>query len=200
MVRQGSAEKEQWSGSLLQRVLLALLLEQPLHGYVLATMLERRLGPAWSFSRQGVYEALKRLEHEDLVSCSSSANKQTRGRRHRQEVYAPTSRAEATLAAWMQSPVRMEPQRVELHARIAMSREADAPQLLRALDAYERDCKDRLRETADAEVRMGSWRALTLNVALGAVIDGLQAELQWIVRTRREIEDFVATCSAGTAR
>jgi hypothetical protein len=94
----------------------------------------------------------------------------------------------------------MEPQRVELHARIAMSREADAPQLLRALDAYERDCKDRLRETADAEVRMGSWRALTLNVALGAVIDGLQAELQWIVRTRREIEDFVATCSAGTAR
>ena len=119
---QAAVSKEHLSGSPLQGVLLALLLgeEQPLHGYRLTTLVERRLGPAWGITRQNVYAALDRLEDDRLV-CSSWRN----GRR--QKVYSATCRAEAALAAWMESPLSREPIRAELQARIAMSRRQDSP-------------------------------------------------------------------------
>jgi hypothetical protein len=73
----------------------------------------------------------------------------------------------------------------------------DAPRLLRALDAYERDCFEMLRETSEAEVPMGSWTGLTMNLTRLAVDESLQAELTWVTLARRWIEDFVAEHSIG---
>jgi DNA-binding PadR family transcriptional regulator len=192
-----STGTEQLSGSPLQGVLLALLLgeqEQPLHGYMLTTLVERRLGPAWGVTRQSVYGALNRLEQEGLVS-SAWKTATVRGEGHGQRVYVATDRAEAALSAWMQSPVCREPVRVELQAKIVISRVQDAPQLLRALDAYERQCFEMLRETNEAEVPMGSWAGLALNLTRMAVDEGLQAELRWIATARRWIKEFLAETS-----
>ena len=189
-----TAGREQLSGSPLQGVLLALLLgehEQPLHGYMLTTLAERRLGPAWGVTRQSVYGALNRLEEEGLVSSAWKAAAD-RGSGHRQRVYAATDRAEAVLTDWIRSPASKEPVRVELQAKIAMSRTCDAPELLSALDAYERECFEMLRQTTEAEVPMSSWAGLAMNLTRVAVDEGIQAELRWVTLARRWIEDFLA--------
>lgn len=190
--------REQLSGSPLQGVLLALLLgeqEQALHGYMLTTLVERRLGPAWGVTRQSVYGALNRLEEEGLVS-SAWRTATVRGGGHGQRVYTATDRAETALAEWMRSPASKEPVRVELQAKIAMSRTCDAPQLLSALDAYERECFEMLRQTNDAEIPMGSWAGLTMNLARAGVDESIQAELRWVTIARRWIEDFLAEHAA----
>lgn len=187
-----SVGRDYLSGSPLQGVLLALLLgeqEQALHGYMLTTLVERRLGPAWGVTRQSVYGALNRLEEGGLVS---SAWKTASARGHGQRVYAATDRAETVLSRWLHSPVTKEPVRVELQAKIAMSRARDAPQLLSALDAYERECFELLRQTNEAEVPMGSWAGLALNLTRMAVDESLQAELHWIAIARTWIRDFLA--------
>jgi DNA-binding PadR family transcriptional regulator len=198
-----SAGKEQLSGSPLQGVLLAVLLgeqEQPLHGYMLTTLVERRLGPAWGVTRQSVYGALDRLEDRELVSSAWRTATVRGGRGHSQKVYFATARAETALAAWMESPVSRKPVRVELQARIALSRVQDAPQLLRALDAYERDCFEMLRKSNAAEVPMGSWVGLAMNLTRMAVDESLQAELRWIATARRWITDFLAESSGEPVR
>jgi DNA-binding PadR family transcriptional regulator len=194
--------KEQLSGSPLQGALLALLLgeqEQALHGYMLTTLVERRLGPAWGVTRQSVYGALNRLEEGGLVS-STWKTASVRRAGHGQRVYAATERAEAALSEWMHSPVSKQPVRVELQAKIAMSRPCDAPQLLNALEAYERECLEVLRQTNEAEVPMGSWAGLAINLTRVGVDESIQAELRWITLARRWIEDFQAEHATDPAR
>jgi DNA-binding PadR family transcriptional regulator len=185
-------EKKPANGSPLRGALLALLVsegEQPLGGYRLGTLVERRLGPAWRVTRQSVYGTLDRLEEDGLVSSSW---KETNARGSEgQRVYSATERADAAVAAWMETPVGKEPMRVELQAKIAMSSAAHAPQLLRALDGYERDCFEMLRKTEQAEVPLGSWTGLAMNLTRMAVDESLQAELRWIALARRWIVEFV---------
>lgn len=199
---EATAGNEHLSGSPLQGMLLALLIEQeqPLHGYKLATLLERRVGPAWGLTRQSVYSALKRLEDRKLIFTLGKPATRHDGTGHGQRRYLAGGEAEAAFAAWMESPISREPTRVELQARIAVSRAQDAPLLLRALDVYERDCFALLRETKEAEVPMGSWAGLALNLTRIAVDESLQAELQWIAKARRWIKEFITETPSVTAR
>jgi DNA-binding PadR family transcriptional regulator len=194
-------EKKQVGGSPLRGALLALLVsegEQPLGGYRLGTLVERRLGPAWRVTRQSVYGTLDRLEEDGLVSSSL---KEATGRvGDGQRVYSATERAEAAVATWMETPVSKEPMRAELQAKIAMSSPRHAPQLLRALDDYERDCFAMLQKTQEAEVPMSSWAGLAMNLTRTAVDESLQAELRWIVTARRWIAEFLANESTGRMR
>ena len=194
-------EKKQVGGSPLRGALLALLVsegDQPLGGYRLGTLVERRLGPAWRVTRQSVYGTLDRLEEDGLVSSSI---KEATGRvGDGQRVYLATERAESVVAAWMETPVGKEPMRAELQAKIAMSSARHAPQLLSALDDYERDCFAMLHKTQEAEVPMGSLAGLAMNLTRMAVDESLQAELRWIVMARRWIAEFVANESTGRMR
>ena len=191
------ADMQQSSCSPLQGVLLAIIDEtqQPLHGYKLATLAHRRLGPARDISRQSVYRALKRLEREELIE--SAGRDGSKGGR---KLYAPTAQTEAARAEWMESPLGRDPARGDIQARLAVSRVDDAPRLLRALDAYERDCFAMIRETSEAEVPMGSWKGLTLNLARKSVDVSLQAELEWIVIAREWIADFLSEIRDDASR
>jgi DNA-binding PadR family transcriptional regulator len=185
------------SGSPLRGALLALISEgeQPHGAYKLWSLVDRRLGPAWGVTRPSVYSALKGLEEDGLVSAVAK-NRGGRG----QTVYLATADAEPALAAWMEGPIGIRPVRVELQARIAMSSAKHAPQLLRALDVYERECFAMLRRTSEAEVPMGSWRGLAMNLTLSAVDEGLRAEFRWIAMARRWIGDFIAEASTKIVR
>jgi DNA-binding PadR family transcriptional regulator len=197
---QGTSDRRHASGSPLRGALLALLVNEgePLSGYRLATLVERRLGPAWRVTRQSVYGALERLVEDGLVSSAAKVTFQ--GVAEGQRVYSATDRASAALEAWMESPATREPMRVELQARIALSRAHDAPHLLRALDAYERDCFEMLRRSSETEVPMGSWVGLAMNLTRVAVDESLQADLRWIALARRWIEEFLAERSAQQGR
>jgi DNA-binding PadR family transcriptional regulator len=182
-------------GTPLSGALLAVLLERerPTHAYRLGTLLGRRLGPAWQVTPQSVYRLLERLEKNGLVSSKlETAKSPRRAGAGPQKVYAPTDRAEGALADWMQEDVSKVPVRVALQAKIAVSRVAHVPQLLKALEEYERECFEMLRETSEAEVQMSTWAGLAMNLTRVAADEHLNAELRWIVRAREWIEDFVA--------
>ena len=193
---QGTSDRRQTTGSPLRGALLALLVSEgePLSGYRLATLVERRLGPAWRVTRQSVYGALERLLEDGLVTSAAKAGFQGAG--EGQRVYSATNLAPHALETWMASTATREPLRVELQARIALSRARDAPNLLRALDAYEQDCFEMLRKSSEAEVPLGSWVGLAMNLTRAAVDESLQADLRWIALARRWIEEFVADRAA----
>jgi hypothetical protein len=50
-----------------------------------------------------------------------------------------------------------------------------------------------MQESAmEAEIVQPSWRSRMLNVTRAAVGEQLQAELRWITRARREIQEYLA--------
>jgi DNA-binding PadR family transcriptional regulator len=168
----------------LQAVVLALVGARPgLTGYKLAIAAERRLGGAWQTERRSVYKALKRIESEGLVASAPDGRGST--------TYCATERGEAALSRWMASAARVS-MRLDLPTKIAVSRAQDAPQLLRTLDEYERECFERLQAPSVANVPRGSWPAVAMNLARVALDESLQAELRWITIARRSIEDFLA--------
>lgn len=177
----------------LQGVVLALVAgrpgQAPLTGYRLATSVKRRLGPAWGGSPRSIYKALERLEQEGMLRSRRSGS---RGG----ATYTVTEAGKQALAAWMASAAR-EPMRLDLPAKIAVSRPEDAPRLLHALDAYERECFERLRSWSDVEMPPGSWAGLAMNLTRQALDEGLQAELRWVTLARRWIEDFSGQAPRG---
>lgn len=176
-------------GSPLKGVLLGLVaeLERPAHAYVLATMMARRLGPAWQVDRKGVYQMLSQLQAAKLVSSEPAPT-----RRGVLDVYFPTEHTEDALAVWMETHASKSPVREELQAKVAVSRAKDVPSLLRALDAYERECFEMLKATTEAEVATGSWSGLAMALARIAADEHMQAELRWVMTARHAIEEFMA--------
>lgn len=176
-------------GSPLKGVLLGLVseLERPAHAYVLATMMARRLGPAWQVDRKGVYQMLEQLERAKLVSRSPRTTD-----RGTLEVYSPTDQTAEALSIWMETRASKSPVREELQAKVAVARLEDASRLLRALDAYERECLKMLQATSEADVPETSWSGVVMALARVAADEHLQAELRWVMTARQTIEDFTA--------
>jgi DNA-binding PadR family transcriptional regulator len=198
-----SAHSGRAGASPLQGALLALLLDEQeleLSGYKLTTLLARRLGPAWEVHRQSVYRALDKLVVDGLVSTTERAGTVEGRARHGQRVYRATARAEAARRAWIEGATSRGPMRDELQAKIAVSRGQDAPLLLRALDAYERSCFEVLRRSGEAEVPMGSWSSVSINLARAAVDESIKGDLQWVSKARSWIEEYVAASQAGRSQ
>jgi len=192
-----AVDRKWMRGSYLKGALLALLLEsgEPAHPWRLATLLERRLGPASGIDRDVVYGMLEGLETHGLVARTTRENES--GSWRRQKVYGVTDLTERALSDWIAAPVSEEATRTELQVKIAFSRPCDAPVLLRTLDMYERQCMDRLAACEDAEVPMSSWTGLRMNVARTSTEEHLEAELRWIMRTRDWMRDYATRYGAA---
>jgi len=83
---------------------VALLMEQPAHGWGLSETLghEGEVGAIWSVARPLVYTSLRRLESEGFIKTAGIE----RGRRGPHRVnYAPTPKGRAAVTAWLQDPV-----------------------------------------------------------------------------------------------
>src|SRR5262245_21946897 len=95
------AERELGPGSW---AIVALLAEQPMHGWALIQMLkpEGEIGAVWSLPRPAVYRALEDLEHRGLIE----EGRLERGERgpHR-VIFKTTARGRRDLKAWLAQPV-----------------------------------------------------------------------------------------------
>ncbi len=170
----------------LKGALLGLLLQRPGHGYDLAQRLDRRLGPAWQITAKDLYRMLEQLERAGLVSSRRVLSDGPTGNRR---VYSPTHRAEPALTEWMNAATRMAPQRVEFQAKIAVARPQDAPRLLAALDAYERECFSLFDASAQDTPPISSFAGIAMHLSRASARLHLRAELEWIVLARRLIAE-----------
>jgi DNA-binding PadR family transcriptional regulator len=187
-----SVSKTDWmrGTSPLKGAVLGLLLERPSHGYELANRLSVRLGPAWQISPAHVYPLLDQIERAGLVRRVAQPSRGARGRYR--TVYYPTEQAPEALALWMKTAAPKEPLRVELQAKISVARVDDAPQLLALLDRYERECLELLEATIEEEPPVRSWATLLTSLSREAADVHLNAELVWVARARRRIEEYAA--------
>jgi DNA-binding PadR family transcriptional regulator len=77
VVAEAAVDRKWMRGSPLKGALLALLLEmgEPTHPWRLATLAERRLGPASRIDYGVVYRMLTALVEQDLVACTCAGMK-----------------------------------------------------------------------------------------------------------------------------
>lgn len=173
----------------LKGALLGLLLQRPGHGYDLANRLDRRLGPAWQITAKDLYRMLEQLERAGLVSSQRVFGDGPTGNRR---VYSPTARAEPALTEWMNAATRMAPVRAEFQAKIAVARAQDAPRLLAALDAYERECFALFDASGQDTPPVSSFAGIAMHLSRSSARLHLRAELEWIVLARRLIAEVAS--------
>jgi DNA-binding PadR family transcriptional regulator len=200
MARIAAAEKMRWMrgpSTPLRGALLGLLLERPGHGGALASRLSTRLGETWRVDNNDVYRLLEQLEKTGLATSRDEPKRGNRGRTHL--VYHPTEASSAALSLWIETLLPREPVRLGLQAKLSVAREQDAPRLLIALKAYERECLMLDRLLGPTELGARSWPALYLDCAREGVHAQLQSEIVWAARTRRRINEFLQHSPAQSA-
>ncbi len=171
----------------LRGALLGLLLECPGHGADLANRLVARLGETWRIDVNDVYRLLEQLEKRGLAV---SRNQQVEGRRQRtQLVYHPTWATSEALTLWMETQQPHEPVRLGWQAKLSVARPQDAPRLLRALQAHERECLRLATSVAQTRGQGRTWEAVCLDCSREAVLVQLHAEIEWAANTRRRIKE-----------
>jgi|SRR5665213_427928 len=189
-----SLEKTKWmrgASTPLRGALLGLLLERPGHGGDLANRLAARLGEAWSVDTNDVYRLLEQLERMGLASSRDEPKRSNVRRSHL--VYHPTEETSEALGVWIESRLPREPVRLGIHAKLSVTRPEDAPRLMSALRAYERECLALAHTSTPMELPSQSWAALCMSCTRDAVHVQLQAEAGWAARTRRRLNEFLGT-------
>lgn len=188
MVEGNERVRRRTAGS-LRTAVVAALVEQPAHGYDLTNRLNRRMGPVLQVDARRVYEVLEQLEKEGLA-CS--VEEQASGSPHRRRrVFSATALAREAHAGWLEEREPVPLVRADIYALIAFSRPEQAAVLLAKLEEYELDCIEMQEGSLELDVERASWRSRMLNVTRVAVVEQLQAELRWITRVRREIEEYL---------
>jgi len=184
-----TAEQTRWMrgpSAALRGALLGLLLERPGHGADLANRLIARLGETWRVDSNDVYRLLEQLESHALAV---SRNQSTRGKRQRTKlVYHPTWATAEALTLWMETLQPHEPVRLAWQAKLAVARPQDAPRLLNALHAYQRECLLLATTLSPTREQEHSWATLCMDCSREAVLAQLSAEAEWAARTRRRIK------------
>lgn len=191
-------ESERWAdwlrgGSPWKGPLLVLLREQPGHSYQLAARLTQRVGSAWKLDHNDAARVLQRAEELGLAASKWAGSKHSR---RPVLVYEPTPLTAPAIEQWMSSPLTGDPYRFEMWTRMVVSGPEHADSLLAALDVCEQRVFELLREYGTS-LPTETWADLELEVARSGVTMRLQADLQWIEQTRKQIVEF--TQQNGTA-
>lgn len=117
--------------------ILGLLAEQPMHGYQLKKVLDKRLSPLWGLTTGQIYQSLSAIERLAL------AESRTERRRHRppRRIYSITAAGTHALAAWLGRSPTHGPRTVreEIIVRMMLLDGTQQPNLERW---FERECDE----------------------------------------------------------
>jgi DNA-binding PadR family transcriptional regulator len=184
--------------------MLALLAEQPMHGYQLRQQFEQRTGGTWPLNIGQVYTTVQRLVRDGLVEpVPESADDAADVDRFRL-----TAAGRAEIADWWRTPVdRGAPARDELVIKLALAVtapdidardviQAQRTETMRALRDYTR-LKGTLPGTADGGG--ASSRDLAWSLVLDNLIFAAEAEVRWLdhVEARVSRRDGLRPASPG---
>ena len=153
--------------------LLALLVEQPRHGYELRAEFERRTGGTWPLNVGQVYTTLARLERDGAVLAGDENDA---GQRQ----YTLTDSGRAELEQWFATPVRRESRpRDELAVKLALAVTAPGVDVVDVLQTQRSDSLRALQDYTRLKAR-----AAPDDLAWLLVLDGLvfatEAEVRWL--------------------
>jgi DNA-binding PadR family transcriptional regulator len=177
-----------------KHALLGLLLDRPAYPYQLADQMRGRLGPAWRVNSGQLYQTIKGLERDGLIERVAGISPDQEGR----HVFEITHEGVAEFERFFdRTPDAARLCRRPLLVKITFAGPRRLREALAKVDAYERDCAERLAEIARLREELPAdeplLRAdhLLLRLNLSADIFQLEGELRWAAHAR-EILSWLA--------
>ncbi len=172
--------------------LLALLAEQPTHGYQLKTDFERRTGGSWALNIGQVYTTLQRLERDGLVRAEPPGGKtgpeaeaEAEGEGETQVSdrtdYRITTSGRQQLEAWFASPVVPDgPARDELTIKVLLAIAASDVDVTDVLQRQRSATLAQLQAYTRRKAQADPDRDLAWLMLLDALIFKAEAEVRWL--------------------
>lgn len=163
--------------------LLALLAEQPMHGYQLKQEFERRTGGTWPLNIGQVYTTVQRLVRDGLVEPVPQGETGP-AEDVPVERFRLTSEGEAEASAWWSRPVeRGAPARDELAIKLALAVTVPGVDVTTMIQAQRTETLRSLRDYT--RLKAGAVGAAEgTDLAWGLVLDNLvfaaEAEVRWL--------------------
>jgi DNA-binding PadR family transcriptional regulator len=189
-VRARAVEDPRSSGVWL---VLALVIEQPSHGYEISRRYERRFGSFQSMSVPRVYAALDRLRDGGMIEpIALKPVKPARKQHLMRRSYRATDAGVQAYRRWVAEQMRDDPQRPQLLARIASVGVLGIDAVLDVIDCYERECMEELRalptDSEPLERGRSSLEELTESLVIDQQRRELRARHDWAVHARQIME------------
>jgi DNA-binding PadR family transcriptional regulator len=172
--------------------LLALLAEEPTHGYQLKTAFERRTGGSWALNIGQVYTTLQRLERDGLVEIDPAAHAAAgEGERADRTDYRITAAGREQLDAWFATPVVPEgPARDELTIKVLLAIAAGHVDVAGILQRQRTATLAQLQAYTRRKAQADPEREVAWLMLLDALIFKAEAEVRWLdaceARIRRQ--------------
>jgi DNA-binding PadR family transcriptional regulator len=161
--------------NVVQEVLLALLANEPAHGYQLRAQLQLALGPLADALNGGhVYVSLNRVEKAGDVSSSRVGQ----GDRPDRKVYELTAAGRARVEQWLHDTSWPKPAPAEFHLKLVAAAAAGMADPVRLIDEQRHALLLGLREAQRAA--MSEPDASVAGLLLEGVVLRLQADLRWL--------------------
>ncbi len=161
--------------------LLALLAEEPTHGYQLKTAFERRTGGSWALNIGQVYTTLQRLERDGLVEVDATGSAPVDGERADRTDYRITAAGREQLNAWFASPVVPEgPARDELTIKVLLAVAAGDLDVDGILQRQRTATLAQLQAYTRRKAQADPERDLAWLMLLDALIFKAEAEVRWL--------------------
>ncbi len=174
-------------------LVLALLIEQPSHGYEISRRYDERFGSFAALSVPRIYAALDRLRDTGLIepivlNAAEPARKQHLMRRS----YRATPGGAEAYTRWVSERMHDDPQRPQLLARIASAGSLGLDSVLEVIERYERACVEELRalptDSEGLELGECSLEELTEFLVTDQQRRELAARREWAIHARRAVE------------
>ena len=163
--------------------LLAILSDQPAHGYGLKSTFEESTGGAWPLNVGQVYTTLARLERDGLVEPHGE------GDRSRQ-TWRITGEGESALQEWYRQPVVDDPPpRDELAIKVLLATAIESVDVTEILQSQRVATMERLQELTRHQRKADPDCELSWLLLLDALILKTKAELEWLDHCEARLAD-----------
>ena len=154
--------------------LLALLAEEPTHGYQLRTDLQRRTGGSWALNIGQVYTTLQRLERDGLIAREPAESPERRE-------YRITAVGRSELDDWFARPVvPEEPPRDELTIKVLLAVAAGDIDVTAVLQRQRAATLAQLQAYTRRKAQADPERDVQLLMLIDALIFKAEAEVRWL--------------------
>lgn len=162
----------------VRQAFVAMLDQQPMHGYQLRAEFERRTGGTWPLNVGQVYTTLARLERDGLVETDEPAGDDPRrGARYR---VTPLGRESAH--AWFRTPVsRTQPPRDELAIKLAVAVTVPGVDVSAVIQQQRKATMAALQDyTRLKRAPGGDDSDLAWGLVLDSMVFAAEAEIRWL--------------------
>ncbi|MCR9247534.1 MAG: PadR family transcriptional regulator [bacterium] len=176
--------------------LLAILADQPTHGYGLKSTFERSTAGAWPLNVGQVYTTLARLQRDGLVEpepaaspvgdAAATVDDRDTGR----QTWRITASGREALSTWFDEPIVADPPpRDELAIKVLLAVAAEHVDVTDILHRQRTATMERLQQLTHHKHKADPDRELPWLLLLDALVLKTQAELEWIERCEQRLRE-----------